>query len=242
MTTPTSDTGLSVRPTDPMAMIALAIEKGLDAEQLNRLMDLKDRHEATEARKAFALAMQECQAAMAPIARNATNPHTKSAFANLEAVNRAITPIYTKHGFSLSYGSGEAKRPDDIRITCRVMHKAGHSEDYFLDLPPDGVGAKGGSPAMNPVQGRGSTVSYGRRYLALMIFNLTIGDDTDGNGPESEDTLLAAEVDELRELVRSKGRSDEEVLRFLKVGAYDELRRHEFQSAKWAIQKLSKKG
>lgn len=240
MTTPTTD--LAVRPTDPMAMIALAIEKGLDAEQLNRLMDLKDRHEASEARKAFAQAMQQCQVEMPRIARNATNAHTKSGYANLEAVTTAITPVYTKAGLTLSYGTGEPRKPDDIRITCRVRHVAGHSEDFYFDLPADGVGAKGGAASMNAVQGRGSTISYGRRYLALMIFNLTVGDDTDGNGPESEDTLLAAEVEELRRLVRAKGREDAEILRFFKVEAYDQILRRDFQSAKWAIEKLSKKG
>jgi hypothetical protein len=56
------------------------------------------------------------------------------------------------------------------------------------------------------------------------------------------DTLLESEVEELRALVKERGREDAEFLRFCKVETYDQILRGEFENAKWAAKKLSKKG
>jgi hypothetical protein len=56
---------------------------------------------------------------------------------------------------------------------------------YHLDLPIDGVGAKGNAiGAMNPVQGCISTGTYGQRVLTCRAFNITVADtDMDGQAP-----------------------------------------------------------
>jgi hypothetical protein len=172
---------VAVAATTPTDLLALALEKGLDTETLSRFMDLQERYEATEARKAYADAMVRCQKAMPQIQATADNPQTSSRYAKLEHINAAITPIYTKHGFSISFGEGVPAKDGDIRIEARVLHKLGHTEDYFYDLPLD-IGGLRGNENKTPVQAKGSSTSYARRYLTTMIFNLTIGEDLDGNG------------------------------------------------------------
>ena len=53
-----------------------------------------------------------------------------------------------------------------------------------FDLALDGVGLKG-NPNKTAVQASGSTISYGRRYLKLMVFDVVLtNEDNDGNAPE----------------------------------------------------------
>ena len=109
---------------------------------------------------------------------------------------RTIKPAYTKHGFSLTFTTEDSVLPGHYRTVCTCRHSQGHSTLHRVDLPVDGQGAKGGASAMNPVQGGGSTLSYARRYLTYLIFNLVIADeDNDAQGG-----ITKAQVNELEEI------------------------------------------
>jgi hypothetical protein len=45
------------------------------------------------------------------VVKDRDNPFTKSRYATLENVNTVIRPVYTQHGFSLSYGRRTARSP-----------------------------------------------------------------------------------------------------------------------------------
>jgi len=61
-----------------------------------------------------------------------------------------------------------------------LSHSAGHTRKYWVDLPLDQAGIKG-TVNKTPMHATGSTFSYGRRYLVVMIFNISvIGEDDDG--------------------------------------------------------------
>jgi len=66
------------------------------------------------------------------------------------------------------------------RTVAIVTHAAGHNKRHHIDLPPDDSGAKG-NVNKTGVQAAGSTNAYARRYLSLMIFNVSTEDDNDGN-------------------------------------------------------------
>ncbi len=165
---------------NPLALIDRAIEKGVDAEQLSRLMDLQERWEKARAIEAYNRAMNACQGELPVIVKDAENTQTRSAYARLETVVFAMTPVLAKNGFSLSFSEVDSPRPDWVRVECTVMHTGGHTVQHHGDFPVDGIGAKGGATAMNRVQAIGSTLSYARRYLACSIFNVAVaGLDTD---------------------------------------------------------------
>ena len=68
------------------------------------------------------------------------------------------------------------KAADDIVINPLDWYRQHH-----IDLPLDNVGTKG-TVNKTGVQATGSTNAYGRRYLVLMIFNVSTEDeDNDGN-------------------------------------------------------------
>lgn len=182
----------------PSELVQLAIERGLDGDQLNRLLDFAERLQGHEAKRQFNEAMTDCQAEIQTVVSDAQNPKTRSRFARLETVQAIAKPVYTSHGFSLSFSEGKPDKADHMRIVCRIRHKAGHAEEHYIELPYDGVGPKGERTSMNAVQGVGSTYSYGARYLTVRIFSMTIaGEDNDGNDPR----LSKEQIGEINELI-----------------------------------------
>ena len=151
-------------------------------ERLERMWEMHKEMQDREAVREYAAAMQRCQASMPNIAKRGENKQTRSSYALLEDINKAITPIYTREGFSLSFGTVKSDLEGHVGIVCDVLHSAGHSRTYHYDAPIDDSGIKG-EKNKTLTHGRGSAISYGQRYLTKMIFNLTIGgEDDDGNG------------------------------------------------------------
>ena len=46
------------------------------------------------------------------------NPQTRSKYASLAAIDRALRPIYTKHGFSVTFDTGE-DAPENVSVDTR---------------------------------------------------------------------------------------------------------------------------
>ncbi len=169
-------------PVTGMAMFErLACDPNASVDKIERLMAMVERADAKRAEGAFNGAMSEAQAAMRPVATDASNPQTRSRYASYAAIDRALRPIYTLHGFGLSFDTGVDQPVDYVRVLCYVSHQAGHSRTYHVDMPADGKGAKGGD-VMTRTHAAGSALSYGMRYLLKMIFNVAVGEsDDDGN-------------------------------------------------------------
>lgn len=169
-------------PFNPMQLIDKALSSGIDENRLGKLMELAKEWSAEQALRAYNQAMNACQLEMKAVLKARENKATNSKYAALEDIDDAIKPIYTMHGFSLSYGSGESKLEKHVRIICDVLHIGGHVRQYIGDFPLDDSGLKGNANKTG-IQATGSTYSYGRRYLKVLIFDVTIrGEDNDGNG------------------------------------------------------------
>ena len=169
---------------EPASMLALlqraSRDPNVDVAKLERLLAMKERMDAKMAEEAFNAAMNSAQSQTDRIKADANNNQTHSKYATYAALDRALRPIYTDCGFSLSFDTGDS--PEGVvRVLCYVSHKAGHTRTYRADIPADGKGAKGGD-VMTKTHAVGSGMSYGMRYLLKMIFNVAIGeDDDDGN-------------------------------------------------------------
>lgn len=157
-----------------------ARDPSVDIDKMERLIAMKERIDAQQAKADFARAMSAVQSELRPIAADAANPQTKSKYASYAALDGAVRPIYSRHGFALSFNTSPDAPPEMLRVTCDVMHESGHSVHYSVDMPADGKGAKGGD-VMTKTHATGAAMSYGQRYLFKMIWNLSVGDDRDGN-------------------------------------------------------------
>lgn len=168
------------------AITAAASNPQIDVGKVERLWAMHQTVMAQEREAAFNDAMARTQAEIQPIINNAVNTHTRSSYAKLAAIDKEITPIHTKYGLSISYDTETRNDADPIpegmlRTVAIVSHSAGHSRRHHIDLPPDIAGSQGNTNK-TMVQARGSTNAYARRYLKLMIFNVSTLDDNDGNG------------------------------------------------------------
>jgi hypothetical protein len=140
-----------------------ARDPNVDIDKMERLIAVHERVHTRNAEAEFNTAMADAQAEMRPVAADASNPQTKSRYASYAQLDRAIRPIYTNHGFSLSFDEGECDKPDHVRVLCYVAHKGGFSRTYKRDMPADGKGAKGGD-VMTKTHAVGAAGSYGSRY------------------------------------------------------------------------------
>jgi hypothetical protein len=156
---------------------AMATNPDVDVEKFRALMAMQKEIKDGEASLAFVRAMSACQGEMLSIVRDAENKHTRTRYARLETIDAAVRPIYTRHGFSLSFNSPEPIA-GAMRITCDVSHSGGHTKQYQLEGALDGAGAKGASNKTD-IQALGSTSTYLRRYLTMMVFNITLTDEDD---------------------------------------------------------------
>lgn len=165
----------------PMDLLNIALNNNAAIDVIERLAALQEKAQARDAEMQFNQAMNAAQAELRRVAPDLENPQTHSAYASYAALDRALRPIYIKHGFSLSFDAGEAPA-DTVRVLCYVSHAAGHTRKYQSPpMPADGKGAKGGD-VMTKTHATGAAMSYGMRYLLKYIFNVAIGqDDTDGN-------------------------------------------------------------
>lgn len=178
-------------PAQPMTMLDIidraSRDSSVDIDKLERLISLKREIDAGEARREFDAAMSRAQEEMRPIRTNLENPQTRSEYADYAALDRAIRPIYSRHGFSLSFGTGDTKLENHVRVVCTVAAH-GHREYPFLDMPADGKGARG-NDVMTKTHATGAAITYGKRYLLGMIFNLAVTRDDDGNGASGDDDI-----------------------------------------------------
>lgn len=213
-----------------------AADPNTDVDKLERLLAMYERIKAHSAEQAYHDAMSEAQSEMRPIAADASNPQTKSKYASFVALDRVLRPIYTKHGFSLSYDTDDGAPPDYVRVVCKISHRDGHTERPRIDMPADGKGAKGGD-VMTKTHATGAAMTYGQRYLLKMIFNIAVGDDNDkGWGNDPTEFITEAQRDSLLQLADEVGADKRKFCEYLNVESFTNIPAHQFIRAKQALE------
>ena len=160
----------------PMSMLAVAVQKGMDVATIKDLMDLSDRWEKNEARKAYAVALAEFKANPPTVYKDKKNSQYDSMYTTIGNLVNTINTELSKHGFSARWDIDQSA---GIKVTCVLTHRAGHSESVSMSGPADDSGKK------NPLQQIKSTVTY----LKIATFEAVTGTasadssaDDDGNG------------------------------------------------------------
>jgi hypothetical protein len=150
-----------------------------DVEKLQRMMTMQEELEKRQAATRYNENMSMAQGEMTRISKDSANPVTRSKYASLEALDEAIRPIYTKYGFSVSFNDETPDdRPDWLRLIALVSCGA-DTRRFTKWIPVSTTGIRG-QQAMTPTHASVASVTYGRRTLLKMIFNLA-EEDTDGN-------------------------------------------------------------
>lgn len=225
-------------PADPMiSMIErVAMDPDVDIAKLERMLDMKERLEAKEAERQFNDAFARCQREIPTVLKNKRNQQTNSNYADLAAVESAVMPTVNAHGFSMRFFPTASPVDGHYGVDCVVSHEAGHSETHHADVPSDGNGIKGNANK-TATHAFGSTMSYGRRYLLCMVWNIATADN-DGNGAQTRKHITADQFVELQNLIEKSGADEEKFL--LAYGA-ETLENFPLDKLTHAKQQLEKK-
>jgi hypothetical protein len=165
---------------DMLSMIErLASNPDVDVTKLEKIIDLKERVMAHDAKSAFEAAFSKMQPEIPVIderGRIEVSGKVRSTYAPLEDIHDVIKPILAKHGFSIRH---KTEWPADK--TWRDPHR-GHPRTRAGPQRIHGVRGADGPvrlPHGHPVARL--DVSYGRRYTTLDLLNIsTRGMDDDG--------------------------------------------------------------
>ena len=154
----------------------------LPVDKLVAMYDLMERFRNTNAEIAYSRAMLDLQAELPPIVKTASiNGESKDGkkydggmYAPFEEIQKVVQPLLTKHGFSVSF-SPDPFDVNNLKITCTIMHRDGHTKTSSVLMPFDRSGGK------NPAQAVVSSTSYGKRNLLVAMLNIqTVGEDDNG--------------------------------------------------------------
>ena len=229
-----------LQPLDASPMLAMieraARDPSVDMDKMERLMQMKERADAQVARGAFDAAMADMQPELPTIAERGKAVFKDSVqytFAKWEDINAAIKPVLMKHGFALTFRTAFTT---GITVTGVLSHRAGHREETSITLPTDASGSK------NAVQAVASSVSYGKRYTAGALLNLTSHGEDDDAYRAAVETISDEQEIQIAEMLEATGSDKEKFLRWCKVDALTSIPAKSFDSVMAALRaKESKK-
>ncbi|KKL57409.1 hypothetical protein LCGC14_2235720, partial [marine sediment metagenome] len=184
-----------------MTRLAMMMERGIkiDTDQMSKMLEIAERLKAIAAKEAYAADFAVVQANIDGAVKTARNPQTGSMYAKLEGVIEASKPAYTAQGFSVVFYEGETEKEGHIRVYADILHKDGHKETKYYDVPLGGVGIQG-KVNMTAIHAKATSVTYGRRYLLCMIWNIPTQDD-DGNANGKKPLQVRPPTDEEWEVI-----------------------------------------
>lgn len=223
----------ALAPTNPMQMLAVAVQQGMPIETLRELMQLKKEWEADEARKAFVAAMAAFKANPPEIVKDKhvsfTTQKGTTAYdhATLGGVCSAIIKGLAGHG--ISHRWEVAQQDNRIKVTCVLTHAQGHSESVSLNAGADDSGGK------NSIQAIGSAVTYLQRYSLLAATGLAAMDQDDDGQKVGVELITEKQAADLQAKAEEVGVNKENFLKFLKVGRLAELPASKYKAAIQAL-------
>lgn len=193
----------------------VVLDPQASVDKLERMLQLRNeevensRRRAREdaafaAQRAYFAAMSKCQAELPVVTKNRKNDHTKSTYADLAAIEEQAMPIIHRNGFAVSFQPDGYNEKGELQIKWEISHSEGHHRSDIAGIPLDNAGSQG-KVNKTGTQAFGSTATYGRRYLLCMLFNISTGDDRDGNRLDDGGSISQEQIEELQRIIEEVG-------------------------------------
>ncbi|MCC7463321.1 MAG: ERF family protein [Gammaproteobacteria bacterium] len=197
-----------------------AMNPEVDIEKMERLLAMQERIHDRTAKAAYAAALAAMQPELPIIGERGgirdRGGNIQSRYALWEDIVGIVTPILSRHGFALSFRTGNDA--NGVTVTGVLSHREGHSEQTSLTLPIDTSGNK------NAVQSVGSSTSYGKRYTASALLNLRTGEsDDDGQAGDGPVLVNEEQVANLEALISEVGANRAAFLKYIKVASLEQI-------------------
>lgn len=230
------DTQLAVTGgSSPAQVMMEAVSKGADLSQLEKMMELQERWERNEARKAYVEAMAAFKNDCPEIFKDKKNEQYKSWYSSIDAIVNTVIPKLSEYGFSHNWQYGNDG--DLLKVTCVLTHRLGHSESASVTAPPDKSGSK------NDLQQRKST----RTYLKIETFEAVTGIVSKENNLNDDGNaagvlvITEKQLSTLRDMMSALDVKEDAFCTYLKVGDLETLPRAKYQQALTALKAKEKK-
>jgi hypothetical protein len=227
---PTEMQTLDAQPTNPLAILAMAVERGADPDQLDKLLALQERFEKNEAAKAFSDALATFQAKCPPIVkeREAGQGNFKYAYAAYEDDWKVAGPLLTEVGITVSFST----EPHEKGIIGTIFLRKGiHVESRTMYVPLPGM-------RVNDTQQYGAAVKYVKRYLLEAALNIVTQHEADDDAQGCYERITEEQCVKLQEWITEKGVN---LPRFLAWAEVSELKEMPADKYPQAIEYLKRK-
>lgn len=215
------------QPASPDSLLVMAMQSGASIETLERLLTLKERHDANVARQAYTEDMAKAKRTIPTIKKNKHVAYaskggvTQYDHATLGNIINLIVPWLAEYGFSHRWDVRQ--QGTQISVTCTVTHKLGHCEQVTMFAARDDSGGK------NDIQALGSTTSYLERYTVMAITGLATEDQDDDGAAGGARIMTPTEINRLdasTKVKRCQTREELEAVTKACVKKFNELRDH----------------
>jgi hypothetical protein len=199
--TPTPPPQHSLAVVNPEVLILTAIEKNVPVETLEKLLAMRDKLVAEQARNAFFNDLAEFQRECPVIVKDKdvlNKPDSKGQqsvryrYAPLDSIVRQIGTRLADYGFSYQFVTSSENQC--VQVTCHARHRMGHTESttFTSNIDPQAF--------MNLAQKFGSALTFGKRYAFLAAFGIMTGEDDDDGQSTTESAGQKTAREKLEEI------------------------------------------
>lgn len=214
-----------------------AADPNVDVAKLEKLLDMQERIMSKQAEIEYNLDMNNLRAKIPAVVKNKANNQTNSRYADLEAIQKVVSPLLAEFGF---YDRYEDDFPNErlVGTTCEIVHKNGFSRKNRVQFALDDVGIKG-TVNKTTTHATASSMTYGQRLSLCRALGIQISVDNDGN---SERATLPNEFAVELDLLITETKTDKaKFLQFMKADSVQNILAKDFIKAKKALEDKKKK-
>lgn len=223
-----------------------ARDPNVDIDKFERLMAMKERMAAEQARRDFDEAIAAAKGEIGPIIKNRTvgfesrkagSASTNYKHEDFAGIAHVVDPVLSRHGLSYRFRSKQDGKA--LVVTC-ILSKGGHFEETSLSAMEDHTGNK------NSIQAIGSAATYLQRYTLKLALGLASAHDDDGKAASNTQTatgdsgtpedLTREQVEVLQSLIVETGSDIQKFLTWLGVSKLAEIHPRHFQKAVRALE------
>jgi hypothetical protein len=217
-----------------------ARDPSVDISKMERLFEMHQKVQSEMSRRSFLAAFAEMQPHLPTVARDGKieipakgekAPAQKpTAYARWEDIDEAARPVYSAHGFSLTFDIEQT--PERITAIAVLGHKDGHERRVPFSSPIESSGFK------NNTQGWGSALSYCKRYAACAALNIiTRGQDDDGKAAGAPPPITEEQAVILRDWLEGTQSEEKAFLAHFKAESIATFPADKFEEAVTAFKK-----
>ena len=200
----TTDLAESTGVKNPLVLLERMIEKGINPDQLGKMMDLAERWERNRAAEAFAQAVTGFQSECPPVFKGrqakAAGNFQGFDFVSFDDVMRVAKPLLTKYAIVPTFTTDIVEREGRetlIKCTCRLRVGI-HVEETTVTIPIPPAATKTPNNTHQYAQG----VTYAKRYSFCAALNIVCTDD-DNDATPAVQYATTEQITEINTLINA---------------------------------------